>query len=741
MQLWYKSSELLNLPGMPSTRQGLIQKGKREDWVSRSAKGIGGETLEYHFDSLPPGTQAHLRTLEKDRLAQAIANDPYLNPAPLSVRQMQEKYWKAEFEGLPESAPNSSSFGDWFVPRFQAHLEIQKAYESYVLGCDLPKIQAQINFCTLYNGKAFDSISSETYGLIPSLSRSTLLAKRQALREKNSIFAICDGRSLSTRKGKSLIDMLPEIAEAVKICLAQGIFSAGKILYMLKNYHELIVLPTARQIRYWVQNFAQSNPQEYGIYKGLDTSPAFGKRDQDVSRPNQVWEVDASPTDIMLKFEQDGIWKKKRYTALALIDVYTRRAKVLIAERDRTDSVLALLKAAIQDWGIPEKLRRDNGKPFKSKQVTEFLDFLNVDIHACNPYSPKEKPFIERFFGTYQHDLVEVLPGYIGCSIEQRTKIRDRWENEKEVDLEMTSDQFQEWSDQWCADYHNREHSGIDCSPIRKLSDSMAQGWMPRRIEKFEYLDLISLKSADRLVRRQGIELNSRLYVAVGIEVGSKVHVRYDSEDPYQINLYKDSSLSESLGKAYWRDALPPEQLQSIAMAQAQNFKEIERMSKDTLRKARQKQKEIKADPAKALTVEVDVLETAVAIESLPQIIKNSEMGNPDNVIDLASQQKKRENLENREKFLAQAEETKNRELKGKAEQELALRVRKAKILHTYLIGGELSDQEFKLLEYSERNWPEDMVPLLRRDILLEAGMFLAESFLHKPRLVRRETG
>lgn len=52
---WFTLADLLalNLPGLPTTRQGLSRRAAQEDWPRRIGAGKGGERYEFHFSGLP----------------------------------------------------------------------------------------------------------------------------------------------------------------------------------------------------------------------------------------------------------------------------------------------------------------------------------------------------------------------------------------------------------------------------------------------------------------------------------------------------------------------------------------------------------------------------------------------------------------------------------------------------------------------------------------------------------------
>jgi hypothetical protein len=58
MREWFATSDLAGLPGLPGTRQGVLQAAKRQQWKSR--RRWKGKGLEYHISSLPLKTRAAL---------------------------------------------------------------------------------------------------------------------------------------------------------------------------------------------------------------------------------------------------------------------------------------------------------------------------------------------------------------------------------------------------------------------------------------------------------------------------------------------------------------------------------------------------------------------------------------------------------------------------------------------------------------------------------------------------------
>lgn len=57
---WFSVTDVLGLPGLPGTPQGVRKMAKSQGWESRRKEGVQGKALEFSVSSLPPMTQAAL---------------------------------------------------------------------------------------------------------------------------------------------------------------------------------------------------------------------------------------------------------------------------------------------------------------------------------------------------------------------------------------------------------------------------------------------------------------------------------------------------------------------------------------------------------------------------------------------------------------------------------------------------------------------------------------------------------
>lgn len=246
--------------------------------------------------------------------------------------------------------------------------------------------------------------------------------------------------------------------------------------------------------------------------------PAFGRRDEDVKDVNELWELDSTLADVVL---EDTDWKtgevvRRRFALVAAVDVFSRRVRFLVSARSSSDSIAAVLRRCMLEWGVPKRLRVDNGKDYTSRHLELVIDEMQIERELCRPYSGDEKPFVERVIGTLQHDgMFKLLPGYAGHDVATRTELdaRRRRTAAGEPPLQlgevpMDRAQFQAFVDDWAGRvYAHREHSALGCTPFERAQ----QGGRVRRVKSAHALDLLMAKPAGRRnglfsVQKRGIE-------------------------------------------------------------------------------------------------------------------------------------------------------------------------------------------------------------------------------------------
>ena len=199
---------------------------------------------------------------------------------------------------------------------------------------------------------------------------------------------------------------------------------------------------------------AVANPDRHRSHR----RPAGGDAAAHVERLNQLWELDSTPADVICA---DG----RRHAIVAALDVWPRRARVLVVPTSRATAIAALLRRCILEWGVPETVRTDEGRDYTSRHLLGVLADLEIAHDPCPPYSPERKPFVERFLGTMARDLFAFLPGFIGHDVAQAQALRARksfadrrGEDAAETfGCSLSAEALQARCDTWCDAVYGRE--------------------------------------------------------------------------------------------------------------------------------------------------------------------------------------------------------------------------------------------------------------------------------------------
>lgn len=270
--------------------------------------------------------------------------------------------------------------------------------------------------------------------------------------------------------------------------------------------------------------------------------PSFGSKAADVPYAGHTWEMDSTPADVMTA---DG----KRCCIIGAIDIYSRRMRLLVADSGRAVTVAACMRRAMLDFGIPTRIRMDNGKDYQSRHVTAILTALNVERIWCRPYHGEEKPFIERALQTYTHGLHELLPAYTGHSVSERQALRERktWASKimepgDPVAIPLTMDELQDVTDRWLKRYESTAHDGLNGrTPVEIAKASSRQ---PAKIhgDDERVLDILLAPVATPVVGKKGIRLDGLNYTAIELldYIGARVEARRDLEDAGRIYVFRD---------------------------------------------------------------------------------------------------------------------------------------------------------------------------------------------------------
>jgi transposase InsO family protein len=141
---------------------------------------------------------------------------------------------------------------------------------------------------------------------------------------------------------------------------------------------------------------ASTNPDEWKQNDGR-----LGDASEGIERLNQRWNgCDPSRLDA----ENRGRQTASLFVSV-IIDVYSRRSIMVVSPTPRAETHKLALRLALLQWGVPELIVTDNGKDYISREFVGTLDSLNIQHFRTNPFSPWEKPFVERMNQTMLHSV------------------------------------------------------------------------------------------------------------------------------------------------------------------------------------------------------------------------------------------------------------------------------------------------------------------------------------------------
>lgn len=589
MKKCYSILELakLALPGMPASPRGIDKYFKRKNIVGSPRQASGGG-LEYPFSALPPDAQAALLAREAPPPA------PVPLPAPPSPP-------KKAFDPLVKAAGDAAAaqLQGRAQQRLNDRLTLLDSFAG-LTGNDLLTAVVRYNTGEL-------NVPAEIRARIPRVSVATLHRWRAQVQRLG--LARVAGQ-FGNRKGSGLIDTQPQLAAALRGLLVEfpHVRPSFAAEFLAARYQDSgLTLPLPMTVRRWLNHWKAENAELYCRLRDPDAWKSrymmgVGDASAGILRLNQEWQFDSTQAELLLIDD-------RRHSLIGVIDVYSRRAAFLVSKTSKATAIAALLRKVLLAWGVPEKVKTDNGQDYVSHHIVRILQALGIEHERSAPFSPWQKPHIERLFRTFLHDLVELLPGYIGHNVAEREQLRARQQfsdrlfvKNSTVELPgLSAEELQAFCDRWCAAYHTRPHSGLaGQSPLVK-----AAAWREpiRAIRDERVLDLLLAPAPGdgwrTVSKSNGIQIDGYDYLAgaLGLYAHQRVRVLYDPEG--------------DMGQVWCFDAKG----NFIAVAECPELRNLDRQAIAAVIKANQLQKI--REEAKAARAEAKSLNLKTAVEEV----------------------------------------------------------------------------------------------------------------------------
>lgn len=527
------------------SKRGVIKRAGKDAWVFQEAAVSGGKRRLYALDALPEDVRT---AVLRHRAIEAASNLPK-TAAETAGRQAARGHKIAQAvdgavvqRARERGQANAAALTGKAAERMEAKLHLLAALDTFARSRGIGICAAMDEFCDAYNSGALDvpiAVRQHTSG---DLSPSTLRRWRGAVKKQG---AAALAGAYGNRKGSGAIDQDEELRDYILGVLAEHPTISAKLLHQaLAAYFDEERVPVRRTLQRWLASWKVENAGVYAAIRSPDEwknkfMPAHGSYSDAVVRVNQRWEMDSTPADVML---EDG-----RHSLIGVIDVRTRRMKLLVSRTSTSEAVCQLTRRAILAWGVPEKIKIDNGRDYASTRNAALLRGLDIEADFSAPFSPWEKPHIERGFHTFSHGLLTLMPGYIGHDVAEAQAIRAResfaerlFKKNSVVHMRMTAAELQAFCDTWCDSlYAHEPHAGLDGQSPFQVAAGLRD--TVRMVNNVRALDVLMGAGQLCSVSKRGIRLDKLTYIAEelgALDVGTRVLVRRDDGDMGRIVVY-----------------------------------------------------------------------------------------------------------------------------------------------------------------------------------------------------------
>jgi transposase InsO family protein len=567
LKLWLSAAEIaaLQLPGLPARRESVIRFADRNGWnaradLARTRAGRGGG-MEYHYQALPADARAayvarHVETIDI--------------PASVAREAAQDD------ESIRLDGPATDSR--------DARLALLAVADRYAADAQLSHWDADARFAALFNAGQIE-VAGWIKAEVRSLTARTLRRWRKIRSEAGAARLAVDRAAV--RRGTGLLDRANEgevKTYILALVIKQPQLTAEHIRKVVADRFSTFDLagrsvdvPPVRTFQYALKAWREDYRNEIEAVRNPDRFKSTIRFSARVAQPashlNEVWQIDASPADVMCV---DG-----RHAVYVAIDVYSRRMIGLVSKTPRASAVGLLVRKCILTWGVPERIKSDNGSDFIARETQRLFAALAIEHETARAFSPEQKGHVERAIGTLQRGLMRTLPGFVGHSVADRKAIESRKSfaarlgeaPEDTFAVSLTGTELQARVDEWCNNvYATAPHAGLKGQTPFAVA-AMASGPAVRRIEDERALDVLLMpvagKNGIRVVTKSGIRTNDTYYLGGFLTVGDEVLVRMDPADMGRAHAFTPD------GGTYLGEVIAPElagidPVKAIAAAKAE---------------------------------------------------------------------------------------------------------------------------------------------------------------------------
>jgi hypothetical protein len=218
-----------------------------------------------------------------------------------------------------------------------------------------------------------------------------------------------------------------------------------------------------------------------------------------------------------------GKQKKKTYLHAIMDDASRYVVSAGFYHSETVESLITEMMKACRTFGLPQRLYTDNGAAYISRHLKIVTARLGVHLIHTPAGRPQGRAKVERFFRRVKDQLLA----------------KQRFE---------TIEQMNQGLNQWLAEYHQKPHEGLDCSPLQKrLAGESACQRVP---EVADLEALFRMQRRCRVYNNGTIQLKKNVFEVPGCLPGQRVTVYFTPWDLSRVYYGDDMQLARKLDPA-----------------------------------------------------------------------------------------------------------------------------------------------------------------------------------------------
>ena len=562
----YSAAQLAEmcLSSLPTTRQAIDHKAKRENWHSIFIDGVGrgGKTKVYRFEALPTEVQNEINANQLDEVL--------ANTTPMLLPSLQVDLFPNQGieNGLTERQRLVES----------ARKGVLKAIEDVMAIAKVSKEAAMQTVLTQARMGGYEHIAKmfelarDGRGATGDLPSVRTIKRWFAARDEGNLVPIIPTANVKLPDWASLFlthyqqPQKPSVTAAFERFLPEWMAVAPPLTKM----------PTIHMARRLLERVGNVSREKGRMgEREIKNIKAYKVRDFLHLNPSDIYSADGHTFDAEVMHPQSG--KPFRPEITTIIDIATR--KIVGWSIDLAESGLAVLSAisnAAERNGIGAIFYVDNGGGYKNAMMTDeatgLMGRLGMTMKNSMAYNSQARGVIERLHKSVWVKAAQTQSTYIGEKMDRQAMQLVHKTTRKAAktnvilkgtpalaniqslnpNVMMTWQEFMQFCEYFVDQYNNRPHRSLpkilDVSQVRRHM-TPNELWA-LKIEQGAKLITITAEDKHtlfmpqemRVVQRCQVFLKSDRYFSQELEEyhGDTVRVAYDIHDPMHVWIYDD---------------------------------------------------------------------------------------------------------------------------------------------------------------------------------------------------------